>query len=185
MKKVIHASLMHCASSESHLLHDHCPTGSTSWCKFQKDRANRTKLNKHGPGLPLGVIAKLKPEYARLSDDSVLEKCLHGKTQNQNEALNGMIWQRVPKEVYVGREFLEMGLYDAVAYFNISSYAILKLFDALGIPPGKFTETGCRQMDHGCVLMAQRKSQCDTKKRRKVLWDLRERENDQKRKQRV
>ena len=56
--------------------------------------------------------------------------------------------------MYVGRESLEMGLYDAVAYFNIGSSAVLKLFDALGIPPGKFTESGWRQMDHGCVLMA-------------------------------
>jgi len=30
IKKPIHASLMHCASSEAHPLHDHCPTGSTS-----------------------------------------------------------------------------------------------------------------------------------------------------------
>ena len=86
--------------------------------------------------------------------------------------------------MYVEREILEMGLYDAVAYFNIGSSAVLKLFDALGIPPGKFTETGCRQMDHGCVLMAQRKSQCDTKKRRKVLRGLRKRKND-KEKQRM
>lgn len=34
--------------------------------------------------------------------------------------------------MYVGRESLEMGLYDAVAYFNIGSSAVLKLFDALG-----------------------------------------------------
>ena len=184
MKKAIHAGLMHCASRESRPLHDHCPAGSTSWCKYQTDKANRTKLYKHGPGLPVELIAKLKPEYARLSDDSLFKKCLHGKTQNQNEALNGMIWQCVSKEVYVGREILQMGLYDAVAYFNIGRSAVLKLFHALGIRPGKVTETSCRQMDHGCVLMAQRKSQCDTKKRRKVLRGLRKTKNDQK-KQRI
>ena len=106
MKKAIHASLMHCASTEERPLHDHCPTGSASWCRYQQDKANQTKLYKHGPGLPLEVIAKLKPEYVRLSIDILLEKCLHGKTQNQNESINGMIWQRVPKEVYVGRETL-------------------------------------------------------------------------------
>ena len=95
MKKAIHASLMHCTSTEARALHDHCPTGSASWCRYQQDEANGTKLYKHGPGLPLEVIAKLKPEYIRLSEDSLLEKCLHGKTQNQNESLNGMIWQRV------------------------------------------------------------------------------------------
>ena len=114
MKKAIHASLMHCASSEACPLHDHCPTGNASWCKYQKDKANHTNLFKHGPGLSLPVIAKLKPEYIRLSENNLLQKCLHGKTQNQNESLNGMVWQRIPKEIYVGRETLELGLYDAV-----------------------------------------------------------------------
>ena len=82
MKKAIHASLMHCASSESRPLHDHCPPGSTSWCRYQQDKANKTSLYKQGAGLPLPVISKLKPEYVRLSHDSLLEKCLHGKTQN-------------------------------------------------------------------------------------------------------
>ena len=43
-----HASLMHCASNKSRSLHNHCPTGSTSWCKYHKDKANKTKLHKHG-----------------------------------------------------------------------------------------------------------------------------------------
>ena len=30
MKKAIHASLMHCASSEARKLHEHCPIGSAS-----------------------------------------------------------------------------------------------------------------------------------------------------------
>lgn len=103
---------------------------------------------------------------------------MHGKTQNQNEAVNGMIWQRIPKEVYVGRKTLEMGVYDAVAYFNIGTSAVLKLFDALGIPQGKFTEAGCRQQDQARVHLAQRKSRPDTKKRRKVLRGLRKRKDD-------
>ena len=88
MKKAIHPSLRPCASSESRLLHDHCPSCSTSWCRYQQDRANKTRLYKHGAGLALPVISKLKSEYvrpgalARLSDDSLLEKCLHGKRQN-------------------------------------------------------------------------------------------------------
>ena len=41
MKKTIHASLMHCASTEQCPLHDHCPTGSASWCRHQKIRQIR------------------------------------------------------------------------------------------------------------------------------------------------
>jgi len=68
-----HASLMHCASNKSRPLHDHCPPGSTSWCKYHKDKANKTKLRKHGLGLPWEVIAKVKSEYVSFSNDSLLE----------------------------------------------------------------------------------------------------------------
>jgi len=82
-----------------------------------------------------------------------------------------MVWSggAPPKEVYVGREILEMGLYDAVAYSNMGTSAVLKLFDALGIPPGTFTAAGCQQQDQTRVHLAERKSQGDTKRRRKVL----------------
>ena len=49
MKKPIHASLMHCASSEFRLLHGHCSPGSTSWCRYQQDKANKSKPYKHEP----------------------------------------------------------------------------------------------------------------------------------------
>ena len=178
MKKAIHASLMHCASTEQRPLHDHCPTGSASWCRYQQDMANQTKLYKHGPGLPLEVIAKLEPEYVRLSNDILQEKCLHGKTQNQNESLNGMIWQRVPKEVYVGRETLELGLYDAVAHFNIGAVTVIRILQALNIPPGKYTEEGCKLLDQLRVDGAEYKSKASTKKRRKVIRGLKKRKED-------
>ena len=47
MKKAIHASLMHCASTEQCPLHDHCSTASASWCRYQQDKENQTKLYKH------------------------------------------------------------------------------------------------------------------------------------------
>ena len=53
---------------------------------------------KSGPGLPLSIVMEhLKPIYTDLSSDDLLSKCLHGKTQNQNEAFNKIIWERVPK----------------------------------------------------------------------------------------
>ena len=69
-------------------------------------------------------------------------------------------------EVSIGREILRDG--DAVAYFNIGTSAVFMLFDALGIPPGKFTEAGCQQLDQICVHLAQRTSQ-DDKKEEKFL----------------
>ena len=77
-KKAIHASLFHCASSEQRNLHLHCPEGPNSWCRFNKDRANQTNIYKPGPGLPLNVIAELKPVYKRLSEDDILASKVFG-----------------------------------------------------------------------------------------------------------
>lgn len=79
-------------------LHHYCPVGPDSWCRYQKDKDNY----KRGSGLPLPILAKVKEDYKRLSDEGLLQKCLHGKTQNQNESLDSLIWQWVSKEVFVG-----------------------------------------------------------------------------------
>ena len=174
MKKAIHASFFHCASSERRDLHTHCPTGPSSWCGFQRDKNSF----KHGPGLPDNVIAKVKPVFQRLSEDSLLEKCLHGKTQNQNEAVNGMVWERVPKEVFVGGEMLEFGLFDAVSHFNIGARTVTQLLEALKITPGKYTEEGCRGLDMDRVRGAEYKERDERKKRRKVLRGQRKKKED-------
>lgn len=105
-------------------------------------------------------------------------KCLHGKMQNQNEALNGMIWQCIPKEVQFRREILEMGLFLSccILVSNIGSSAIQKLFGALGIPPGTFTESGYKQLDHACVHLAQRKNHQSTKKEKKSTQEPKKKE---------
>ena len=93
MKAGVLASLFHVASSKSNNWHyPHCPTGPDSWCKYNIDKPNGTQSYKPGPGLPLDIIAKIKPIYADLGKDSELEKCLQGKTQNANESFNGLIW---------------------------------------------------------------------------------------------
>ena len=174
MKKAVLASLFHCASSESRHLHDYCPIGANSWCGYHRDRANY----KHGPGLPLEVIAKVKPVYQRLSDDGLLQKCLHGKTQNRNERLNGLVWQRVPKEVFVGRDVLKFGLFDAVAHFNVGAQTVLQLYGALGIPSGKYTEEGCKMLDAEHAYNALYKGEEQNKKQRKVLRGKKKRKED-------
>ena len=58
-----------------------------------------------------------------------------------------MISQRVAKEVYVGRETQKLGLYDAVAHFNIGAVTIIRIFQAFNIPPGKYTEESCKLLD--------------------------------------
>ena len=124
MQAAVRAKLFHVASSkENNWRYPHIPEGKDSWCKFHQDRVNGTSTYKPGLGLPLDIAMKLKPIFAELSDESLLDKCLHGKTQNQNKSFNSVIWNRIPKTRYLSLTQLELGVYDAVANFNIGRKA--------------------------------------------------------------
>jgi hypothetical protein len=143
MKNAILASLFHCASSENNNWHTaYCPEGENSWCGFMRDRAKGTNEYKHGKGLPTPIVIAIKPIYARLSDDGLLLKCLDCKTQNQNESFNGMVWNRLPKQVFVGSDVLHLGVYDAVSHFNIGASASIKTLEKMGISSGDYCLIG-------------------------------------------
>lgn len=94
------------------------------------------------------MIADLKPTFVAVAQQSsaLLMKCLHGKTQNQNESFNKMIWDRVPKNTYVGRGLFELGLYDDDRSFNMDMHRDL-LRDSKenenGL--GKHATAGCKK----------------------------------------
>ena len=111
--------------------------------------AENTNKYKPGPGLPLKVIAGLKPVFARLSEDS-LSKCLHGKRQNQNESFNRVVWDRIPKSTYVGRDILKV--YDAVAHFNEGCTATCMVLERFELPQGFFSDKMCRELDINHIL---------------------------------
>ena len=55
-KKAIFAVLFHVCSPEKNNYHMHCPPGAHSWCTYQLDLVNITKLHKPGKGLPQEAI---------------------------------------------------------------------------------------------------------------------------------
>ena len=61
----------------------------------------------------------------------MLEKCLHGKTENTNESFNGMIENHVPKVTHVGLDMLSVGVYDAIAHFINGEKAVLDIVELL------------------------------------------------------
>ena len=76
MQAAVRATLFHAVSSKENNWHyPHCPEAKDSWCKFHQDRANGTSTCKPRPGLLLYIVMKLKPIFAELSDESLLEKC--------------------------------------------------------------------------------------------------------------
>ena len=106
-----------------------------------------------------------------LSSDELLSKCLHGKTQNQNESFNATIWERLPKTKYNSFIHLELELvtYDAVACFNISRKATILIYEKLKMRPGLYTVDGCAKLNRKRLSRSAYRNKTVVKKRRTVL----------------
>ncbi|GFU61129.1 uncharacterized protein TNCV_763891 [Trichonephila clavipes] len=124
MKRAIWAIYFHKPSTEDNPQHALCPLG--------EDSCEKSVSGSHREGL--------------------IEKCLHGRTQNPNESFNKCIWERIPKTVYVGIETLKFGVMDAVICFNDGYVSRIKVFEALGIKPGYNTERALLIIDNKRIL---------------------------------
>ena len=90
-------------------------------------------------------------------------------TKNQNEALNKMIWEIAPKDIFIGLQEIETATFDAIANSNIGATARINFLKSLGIDPGQYSMEGCHRIDIQQVKSAEYKEKNDAKKRRKVL----------------
>ncbi|GFU47471.1 uncharacterized protein TNCV_3883491 [Trichonephila clavipes] len=97
MQTAVSAAFFIVAPPTKKPMHGQCPSGSDTWCKYQKAK-QEGKLYKHRTaGLPNAILNTVKTTYMDLCDQSLLEKCLHGKTQNANESFNGVFVEHNPK----------------------------------------------------------------------------------------
>ncbi|GFV86709.1 uncharacterized protein TNCV_3964391 [Trichonephila clavipes] len=168
------AALFHCSSSVEKPMHGQCPIGKDSWCYYQRALPCGKKPNEKYKGLLNEVLNTIKPTYLELCTKELLTKCLHGKTQNSNECLNGVIWQRVPKEVFVCLKILKSGALDAVIQFNDGYKGCVEIFKKLNITPGYFTLKAYKHLDINRINDAERHSTPNVKQRRKSLRATRE-----------
>ena len=101
--------------------HDYCP--KDGWCNFWKSRDNYD----NGKKLPTMFYDLLEPIFQRLSKNDLLNQCLHGMTQNQNESINGILWGRCPKTKFCGRQKVELAVSETVIEFNTGAYSKVSL----------------------------------------------------------
>ena len=111
------------------------------------------------------------PIMKNLQSDELLNKCLHGQTQNSNEAINGVIWSRVPKSTFVSKGTIEMGAHSAVIDYNGGAKGVLKVLEYFGLH-GYVTRRASLSADVLRVEKMQIKSSEKGKKRRKQLRSI-------------
>ena len=122
MREAIWASFLHCTSSDENPQHQNCPQGSDSWCFYNRSTANNERPPAHmdsiGTPLSQDVARAIRPIYDRMSSLPLMNRIEHGRTQNANESVNGMIWARCPKTVHVGAGRINAAVASAVSHFN-------------------------------------------------------------------
>jgi len=86
----------------------------------------------HESPIPEAVANAIFPTFEALSEESLLSRCLHGGTQHQNEAINGLIWQRATKETHASTPTVELATFLAVGYFNDEAQTLVSVLEELG-----------------------------------------------------
>ena len=166
MAKAIWASVLHSVSTDAKPQHHCCPTGRNSWCKWQQEQAGGPKHH-HRPILSPAVLTAIKPVYIRLTERSLLERCLRGATQNRNECFNGIVWQMCPKTGFCSAMVVDTAVALATAIFNDGSASLADVLTEMGLPVGDFTYASLIRLDEDRRESARRKRSEETKKKRK------------------
>ena len=115
-----------------------------------------------------GDVAKaVKPIYDRMSDLNLLNRVLHGRTQNANECLNGQIWARCPKTVHVGASRINAAVASAVSHFNQGCSHLFHVMKKLGVTPAEELRVYQQRQDAKRCAQGQLQSQITSKRARK------------------
>lgn len=165
MRKAVWATYFHLASTDTNPSHGLCPKDADTWCKFNKAQLSGEPYV-HKEHLPASVLEAVKPIYQQLANPELLAKCLHGKTQNPNESFNNVVWERAPKNVFLGHQTLKICSLDAVLTFNDGNIARVNVLNYFGISPGRYTVQGLRTLDLRRKYFADRAAQQATKEAR-------------------
>jgi hypothetical protein len=177
MKKDVWAIYFHKLSTDLKPQHSLCPSGEHSWCPYNRSLVTKEKYH-HKHSLPEPVMLAIKNTFKDLANEELLKKCLHGKTQNCNESFNNVIWTRLPKTVFVGRNTLEFGAYDAALCFNKGNIGKIEVLQLMGIEPGRNTVRGLFEIDRNRIKEADIAAQAATKQARQGRRTLKKRCED-------
>ena len=150
--KAVQATLLHSNSSNERPRHHLCPEGPDLWCKWQVAKATGKEYS-HKEPLPDAIVQILRPIYARLVSRSLLEKCVHGYTQNANEALHSIVWKFCPKELFLEKTGVATACSLAVCSFNDGASSLVAVSDRLQLAPTPLAKIFLKQKDKKRIVV--------------------------------
>ena len=164
MQKAIWASFYHCISPPQHHL---CPTGEESWCKHNYSLAMSEEPPEPDPKIPEDLVEVIKPTYKRLAEKELLERCVLGATQNQNESFNNLVWSRCSKTSFCGLPSVQSAVGLAVIIFNDGMHGLKQLMVQLGQESGPRSSWFFNHRDEDRIRSAEKQNELVARRRRK------------------
>ena len=148
--------------SDDTVRHQYCP--SDDWCEY---RNNGTMENKDYH-LDEVFLDLLKPTFMRLSQESLVKRCLAGLTQNQNESFNSCIWKRCPKHLWRGPQSVKSATNLAILSWNCgAAVSCNRMMKSLKLQGGYHTNLATARKDKRRLECADKSCEEAEKKKKK------------------
>ena len=151
--------------------HQYCPNGESSWCSYKRDKAAGTNapfVNKSHHRDQV-FLEFLTPLFDRLSEKKLLKRCLPGLSQNANESVNSLVWNRCPKHRNRGIKSVETAAASAIMQFNIGAEGRHGIMEELEIPAAFYTKAGSRRKNKKRVKQANMRAKKKFKEARQKI----------------
>ncbi|XP_046737741.1 uncharacterized protein LOC124406385 [Diprion similis] len=166
MHEAIWATFDHYSSTDANPHHERCPTGEESWCSYQRAQARNEAFQHDYKPLPSNVLDAIRPVYNDLSKETLLERCVGGFDQNNNESFNQLIWKISPKIVSSGAVVVNLAAYIAAGLFNEGSKSLLFYLNSIGVSCGRNAHEYADKMDEARIALAERRAAESTREGR-------------------
>lgn len=168
MKASIWAIFKHMIRDEHKTLdeqHSLCPKGTNSWCTYGRDRNTYNDEKR----LPSAFVVALTPLFTNLTKHELLERCLQGLTQNQNESINGVLWSKCLKNKFCGKVKVLLAVAETVCHFNSGATSRVSILESAGVKVSANMLQGVRKEDSLRIKVAAKKITEKARMRRRKL----------------
>ena len=118
--------------------------------------------------LPEDAAEAVRPIYTDLSNDKLLERCVGGFTQNNNESWNQLNWKITPKIVPRGSKMVEMSAYIDAGVCNEGTTSLLHHISAMWLSLCPNAHLYAQKQDAQRVTISDHRAQQSTRERRMI-----------------
>ena len=133
-----------------------CPKTEMSWCKYQANITNKTYKYKTGIHNKICKTSVLGAKWWR-----IVKKVSPWKNTEYEWVCQWCyLEKKCPKDKYVGRSTLEMGVDSAIISFNFGESRLLDVFKEYGLQDALYTNTFCRKMGISRIKESCQKESC-------------------------